>query len=70
MRKIVRQNGIGRSGLFRGLTATVCRDGLWNMLYFGIYHHSQQYIELHVGYLVYRLKPHIVLLVYRVIQSL
>ena len=31
----------------------MCRDGPWNMLYFGIYHHGQQFIESHVSWSPY-----------------
>ena len=28
----------------KGLTATQCRDGLWNCIYFAIYHNLKDYI--------------------------
>lgn len=37
-RKIIAENGLGSRGLNRGLTATIGRNGVFNMLYFGFYH--------------------------------
>ena len=37
-REILRQNGWGRNGLFLGIGANLCRHGIWNCCYFGIYH--------------------------------
>ncbi|XP_013192314.1 mitochondrial 2-oxodicarboxylate carrier [Amyelois transitella] len=37
-RKIVRENGLGSRGLNKGLTATIARNGVFNMVYFGFYH--------------------------------
>lgn len=37
-RLIVAEHGIGSRGLNRGLTATIGRNGVFNMLYFGFYH--------------------------------
>lgn len=37
-RQIVRTNGIGLSGLNKGVTATIGRNGTFNMIYFGFYH--------------------------------
>lgn len=37
-RQIVRDNGMGSKGLFKGLTATFGRNGVFNMVYFGFYH--------------------------------
>uniref|UniRef100_A0A8C4PYM5 Mitochondrial 2-oxodicarboxylate carrier n=1 Tax=Eptatretus burgeri TaxID=7764 RepID=A0A8C4PYM5_EPTBU len=37
-KEIVRTSGIGFSGLNRGLTATLGRHGVFNMIYFGFYH--------------------------------
>lgn len=42
-RDIVRTNGIGTTGLYRGLGATLWRHGVWNMFYFGIYHNLRTY---------------------------
>ncbi|MCL4129274.1 UNVERIFIED_CONTAM: hypothetical protein GTU68_058069, partial [Idotea baltica] len=37
-REIVRTQGIGLRGLNKGLTATIGRNGTFNMVYFGIFH--------------------------------
>lgn len=37
-REIVRTNGLGKRGLNKGLTATIARNGVFNMVYFGFYH--------------------------------
>lgn len=37
-RQIVRENGLGARGLNKGLTATIARNGVFNMVYFGFYH--------------------------------
>lgn len=37
-RKIVRENGFGTNGLFKGITATLARNGAFNTMYFGFYH--------------------------------
>lgn len=37
-REIVRIDGLGTSGLYRGFGATLWRHGVWNMFYFGLYH--------------------------------
>lgn len=37
-RLIVAEHGLGSRGLNRGLTATIGRNGVFNMLYFGFYH--------------------------------
>ena len=37
-RKIIAENGIGSRGLNRGLSATIGRNGVFNMIYFGFYH--------------------------------
>jgi len=40
---IVRANGIGFRGLNKGLTATIGRNGVFNMVYFGFYHSVKNY---------------------------
>ena len=35
---IYNEGGFGLNGLNRGLTSTLGRHGIWNMVYFGIYH--------------------------------
>lgn len=37
-KKIIEKDGIGLNGLNRGLTATIGRNGVFNMIYFGFYH--------------------------------
>lgn len=37
-RQIVKENGMGSKGLNKGLTATIARNGVFNMVYFGFYH--------------------------------
>lgn len=37
-RQIIAKDGIGSRGLNRGLSATIGRNGVFNMLYFGFYH--------------------------------
>ena len=37
-RQIVRESGIGLNGLNKGLSATIGRNGIFNMIYFGFYH--------------------------------
>jgi len=37
-RQIIAEHGFGSRGLNRGLSATIGRNGVFNMLYFGFYH--------------------------------
>ncbi|ETN63783.1 mitochondrial oxodicarboxylate carrier [Anopheles darlingi] len=37
-RQIIGESGFGLNGLNRGLTATIGRNGVFNMIYFGFYH--------------------------------
>lgn len=37
-REIVKKDGFGLNGLNKGLTATIGRNGIFNMIYFGFYH--------------------------------
>ncbi|XP_014664860.1 PREDICTED: mitochondrial 2-oxodicarboxylate carrier-like [Priapulus caudatus] len=37
-REVVKKDGYGMQGLNKGLTATLGRHGVWNMIYFGFYH--------------------------------
>jgi solute carrier family 25 (mitochondrial 2-oxodicarboxylate transporter), member 21 len=47
-RHIVREQGI--LGLNKGLSATVARNGAFNMVYFGFYHSAKNYLpESHVS---------------------
>lgn len=43
-RQIVREHGFGSRGLNKGLTATIARNGIFNMVYFGFYHSVKGYI--------------------------
>nr|XP_039259458.1 mitochondrial 2-oxodicarboxylate carrier-like [Styela clava] len=43
-RKIVKNEGLGMQGINRGLTATLGRHGVWNMVYFGFYHSVKAHI--------------------------
>ena len=43
-REIIKADGYGRMGINRGLTATLGRHGVWNMVYFGLYHSMKEYI--------------------------
>ena len=45
-RTIIKEDGLGLTGLFRGLGATLWRHGLWNTVYFGFYHNLKP-IVLH-----------------------
>lgn len=35
---IINDGGLGLNGLNKGLTATIARNGIFNMVYFGFYH--------------------------------
>ena len=37
-RQIIKKDGFGSKGLNRGLTATLGRHGVWNCVYFGLFH--------------------------------
>ncbi|KRT83587.1 mitochondrial carrier protein [Oryctes borbonicus] len=43
-RQIVRDSGLGLRGLNKGITATVARNGAFNMVYFGFYHSVKGYL--------------------------
>ncbi|KAL4715736.1 hypothetical protein ACJJTC_006315 [Scirpophaga incertulas] len=43
-RQIVREHGLGLRGLNKGVTATIARNGVFNMVYFGFYHSVKGYI--------------------------
>ncbi|KAM3958786.1 mitochondrial 2-oxodicarboxylate carrier isoform 1-T1 [Aphomia sociella] len=43
-RKIVREHGLGSQGLNKGLTATIARNGIFNMVYFGFYHSVKGFV--------------------------
>lgn len=37
-KQIIKENGLGLNGLYKGLSATVLRNGVFNCYYFGFYH--------------------------------
>lgn len=41
--KIIKEGGLGTNGINRGLTATLGRHGVWNMIYFGLFHEAMRY---------------------------
>lgn len=43
-REIVRQDGFGLRGLNKGLSATLGRHGVFNMIYFSFYHNVKSYL--------------------------
>ncbi len=43
-KKIYAEGGFGLNGLNRGLTSTLGRHGIWNMIYFGFYHNMKVFI--------------------------
>ncbi|XP_072045009.1 mitochondrial 2-oxodicarboxylate carrier-like [Amphiura filiformis] len=43
-RVIVREKGLGFDGLSKGLTATLGRHGVWNMIYFAFYHNMKGWL--------------------------
>jgi hypothetical protein len=40
-REIVKTRGLGLNGLYMGLGATLYRHGVWNAVYFGLYHNMR-----------------------------
>ncbi|KAF6019317.1 SLC25A21 [Bugula neritina] len=40
-REILKKDGFGLRGLNKGLTATICRHGIFNLCYFGFYHNAR-----------------------------
>lgn len=43
-REIIKKDGFGRQGLNKGLTSTLGRHGVFNMIYFGFYHNVRDLI--------------------------
>jgi len=44
-REIIKEDGIGRNGLLgKGITATMGRNGFFNMIYFGFYHTTKTWL--------------------------
>lgn len=44
-REIVKTQGLGFKGINKGVTATIGRNGLFNMVYFGLFHTVNTRIE-------------------------
>ncbi|KAI1718589.1 mitochondrial carrier protein [Ditylenchus destructor] len=44
-REIIRTKGLGLNGLYLGLGPTLYRHGVWNMIYFGLYHNMRNFIS-------------------------
>uniref|UniRef100_A0A915EM02 Mitochondrial 2-oxodicarboxylate carrier n=1 Tax=Ditylenchus dipsaci TaxID=166011 RepID=A0A915EM02_9BILA len=42
-REIIKTKGLGLNGLYLGLGSTFYRHGVWNMVYFGIYHNLRSF---------------------------
>jgi hypothetical protein len=42
-RSIIKSDGLGLTGLYKGLGATLWRHGVWNAIYFGFYHNIKGY---------------------------
>ncbi|KAL3266841.1 hypothetical protein HHI36_010992 [Cryptolaemus montrouzieri] len=47
--KILSEGGFGRRGLYRGLTATMMRSSSFNVLFFGIFYSSKDFISIHAN---------------------
>ena len=45
LKQIYSEGGFGLNGLNRGLTSTLGRHGIWNMVYFGVYHNIKVFIS-------------------------
>lgn len=43
-KEIVRKDGLGLRGLNKGLSGTLWRNGVFNMVYFGFYHSVKGYL--------------------------
>uniref|UniRef100_A0A0N4Z1C2 Mitochondrial 2-oxodicarboxylate carrier n=1 Tax=Parastrongyloides trichosuri TaxID=131310 RepID=A0A0N4Z1C2_PARTI len=43
-REIIKKDGLGFNGLYRGFSATLARHGIWNTVYFGVYHSFKGYL--------------------------
>lgn len=43
-RDIIAKDGLGLKGLNKGVTATIGRNGVFNMVYFGFYHSVKGYL--------------------------
>lgn len=50
-RQIIEKNGFGFKGLNKGITATIGRNGIFNMVYFGFYHSVKGFLpQFEVNY--------------------
>lgn len=50
-RQVFLTQGLGSQGLNKGLTATICRNGIFNAVYFGFYHSVKGFLpELEVDF--------------------
>lgn len=45
-KQIVRKDGLGFNGLNKGLSGTLWRNGVFNMVYFGFYHSVKGYLPV------------------------
>lgn len=43
-REIISKYGFGSNGLYRGLSATIMRNAVFNSFYFGFYHSVKEYV--------------------------
>ncbi|VEN56298.1 unnamed protein product [Callosobruchus maculatus] len=43
-KNIIAKDGFGPKGLNKGVTATIARNGVFNMIYFGFYHSVKKYL--------------------------
>ncbi|ESO08547.1 hypothetical protein HELRODRAFT_110114 [Helobdella robusta] len=43
-REIIKTSGLGTTGLFKGLSSTMIRNGVFNMVYFSFYHNMVKFI--------------------------
>lgn len=46
-KEIIRKNGLGLNGLNKGLSATVLRNGFFNLVYFGFYHSVKGFVPVY-----------------------
>jgi len=58
-REIIQKDGFGLRGLNKGVTATMARNGMFNMIYFSFYHNMKQFIPKHVVRIAYSTTPNV-----------
>lgn len=52
-KEIIEKNGLGMKGLNKGVTATIGRNGVFNMVYFGFYHSVKGFLpEFEVNFVI------------------